>query len=112
MEEKEDVNENKILNLSDNKNSIINIGKNIEKEIDKIPEPQEENLFYFFFKRDIYNETGTKIKEKEKYISLINIINEFIKEGNDFIFLYFKKIDIDIIKILFNGFISFDIEIQ
>ena len=50
MEEKEEVNENKIINLSDNKNTIINIGKNIEKEIDKIPEPQEENLFYFFLK--------------------------------------------------------------
>ena len=105
------VNENKITEISDNKNIIINIGKNIDKEIgDLIQEPKEENLYYFFFKRDIYNENGTRIKEKEKYISLINIFNEYQKEGNDFIFLYFKNIDIDFIKIIFNGFISFDIE--
>ena len=110
MAENNDVNENKIIEILDNKNIIINIGKNIEKEVDSIQEPNEENLYYFFFKRDIYNENGTRIKEKKKYISLIKIFNEYLKETNDFIFLYFKKIDIDFIKIIFNGFISFDFE--
>ena len=50
MAEINDENENKITEISDNKNIIINIGKNIDKEIgDLIQEPKEENLYYFFF---------------------------------------------------------------
>ena len=49
------------------------------------------------------------MKSKENYISLINIIKEYKEENNDFIFLYFKKINIDLIKVVFNGYIIYDI---
>ena len=102
MQEKSGENQNKI-------RDIINIGKFLEKGKNKIQEQKDENLYYYFYTKDIYNEKSTKLKNKEKFITLINIINEYIKEGNDFIFLFFKKINIDLIKVIFNGYINFDI---
>ena len=108
-EEKKEENKNEIIEISKTKNNIINIGKYLEEKKEKIPEPNEQDLYYFFFKKEIYNEKGTKLLNKENFISLIKTLDDYIKEKTDFIFLYFKKIDIDIIKVLFNGYISYDI---
>ena len=110
MEEiKKEENQNEIIEISKTKNNIINIGKYLSEKKAIFPEPKEEDLYYFFYKKEIYNEKGTKLNNKQNFISLMKIINDYIKEKNDFIFLYFKKIDIDIIKVIFNGYISYDI---
>ena len=109
MEDQSDMNKNEIINISKYEKDIIDIGDYLAEKIKDFPGAKAENLCYFFSNKDIYNEKGTKLKIKENYISLMNIINEYIKENNDFIFLYFKKIDIDIIKVIFNGYIIFDI---
>ena len=67
MQEKSGENQNKI-------RDIINIGKFLQKGKNKIQEEKDENLYYYFYTKDIYNEKGTKLKNKEKFITLINII--------------------------------------
>ena len=110
MEVKEDINKDKIITVSKNENDINNIGNYLFGKTKNIPVPLlKENLYYFFSNKNIYNEKGTKIKSQEDYLALLNILSEYIKDGNEFIFLYFKKINIDLIKILFNGYISLNI---
>ena len=106
---KSEENQSEIIETSKTKYYIINIGKYLEETIEELPEIKEKDLYYFFFKKEIYNEKGTKLNNKENFISLIKLINDYIKEKNDFIFLYFKKLGIDIIKVIFNGYISYDI---
>ena len=106
---KSEENQSEIIETSKTKYYIINIGKYLEETIEELPEIKEKDLYYFFFKKEIYNEKGTKLNNKENFISLIKLINDYIKEKNDFIFLYFKKLDIDIMKVIFNGYISYDI---
>ena len=60
MQEKSCENQNKI-------RDIINIGKFLEKGKNKIHEQNDENLYYYFYTKDIYNEKGTKLKNKEKF---------------------------------------------
>lgn len=106
MKEQNEINEmNDIENddIPKNENNIINIKNdfaknNLMKEIN------------YFFNKDIYNERGTKIKEKETFIKLMNLLNEYIKEKKDFVFLYFKEANINLIKILYNGYTSSDIQ--
>ena len=112
MEQQNNIQQNELINLSKFDNDIINICKYLEGEIGDNLELKKENLLYYFSNKEIYNQKYTKLKDKEDYITLINIINEFLKEKKDFIFLYFKKIDIDIIKLIFNGYIFFDISSQ
>ena len=112
MEQQNNIQQNELINLSKFDNDIINICKYLEGKIGDNLELKKENLLYYFSKKEIYNQKYTKLKNKEDYITLINIINEFLKEKKDFIFLYFKKIDIDIIKLIFNGYIFFDISSQ
>ena len=111
MEEKNEIiiNQTKI---TKNENIIVNIGKDLEKDLKDIPEIKEENLYCFFFNKDIYNKRCSKIKEKEKFIALLKIINNYFKERKEFIFFYFKERNIDIIKIILNGFITQDIKDQ
>ena len=109
MEEQHEEDKNEIINISKNEKDIINIGNYLAEKIGDFPQSKEENLNYFFTNRDIYNKKGTKLKSKEKYISLMNIIKEYKGENNDFIFLYFKKINIDLMKVVFNGYIIYDI---
>ena len=99
-----------IMNIPKNVADIINIAKYLEGENEDIQILEEKNLFYFFSNRDIYNEKGTKLNNKEDYLTLMNLLNEYIKENNDFIFLYFKKINIDLLKVAINGYITSDIE--
>ena len=90
-------------------NEIINICKYLEGGKEDILENKEKNLYYFFSNKDIYNENRTKLKEEENYLALMKIVNQYIKEKKDFILLYFKKLDIDLMKIVFNGYITFDL---
>ena len=108
MDTKKDMESNEIKTGSKIENDIDNIGKYLSRNIKDIP-ASKDNLYYFFSNKDIYNEKGTKIKSQEDYLVLIYILREYIKERNEFIFLYFKKINIDLVKILFNGYILFDI---
>ena len=110
MEEKNEINLNQISDLSKIKDIIVNIGNDLEKDIKDIPEIKEENLYYFLFMKDIYNEKGTKIKDKEKFITFSNILNKYFQEGSDFVLLCFQKRNIDLLKIIFNGYISADIK--
>ena len=99
-----------IMNIPKNVADIINIANYSEGENEDIQILEEKNLFYFFSNRDIYNEKGTKLNNKEDYLTLMNLLNEYIKESNDFIFFYFKKINIDLLKVAINGYITSDIE--
>jgi hypothetical protein len=40
----------------------------------------------------------------------MNLLNEYIKEKKDFVFLYFKEVNINLIKILYNGYTTSDIQ--
>ena len=109
MENKNEIYHIQISDNSKIRNTIINIGKDLEKDI-KSNKVEEEDLYQFFFVKDLYNEKCTKIKDKEKFTKFINFANAFIKERNDFIFLYFKKININLIKIILNGYIEAEIK--
>ena len=109
----EDLNEEEqidIMNKPKNEDDITNIAKYLEGESEDIQILEEKNLCYFFSNRDIYNEKGTKLKSKEDFLTLMNLLNEYIKENTDFIFLYFKKINIELLKVAINGYITSDIE--
>ena len=111
MEEENDKNIIIINNSQNQKNLIIKIAKDLDEEMNNYnQEIKEENLYYYFFENDIYKDEGSEIKDKEKYIKLIIILNEFIKEKNDFIFLYFRKVNIDLMHIVLKGYISFDFQ--
>ena len=110
MEEKNEIITNQISDMSKIVKTIINIGKDLENETKDVSLIKEENLYYFFFVKNIYNEKGTKLKEKEKLVILMNIINQYLKERNDFIFFYFKKLNINLPKIILNGYITTEIK--
>ena len=110
MEVKNHFDKNENIEKSKIENDIINIGRYLEKNTGNIKVPKEKSLYYFFSNRDIYNEKGTKLKDKENYICLMTLINEYLKQNKDFIFLYFNKNNIDLIKVVFNGYLASDIE--
>ena len=111
MEEENDKNIIIINNSQNQKNLIIKIGKDLDEEMNNYnQEIKEANLYYYFFENDIYKDEGSEIKDKEKYIKLIYILDQFIKEKNDFIFLYFRKVNIDLMYIVLKGYISFDFQ--
>ena len=110
MEDKNEIDLTQNFDLSKIEKTIVNIGKDLENDIKNIPEIKEEDLYYFFYMKNIYNEKCTKLKEKEKFIKLIYILNQYLKERNDFIFLYFKKVNINLLFIILNGFITAEIK--
>ena len=112
MEDKNEIFQIQISDDSKIRNTIINIGRNLDKDKKELQDIkyEEEDLYYYFFARDIYNKKCTKINNKEKFIKFINIINIYIKDKNDLIFLYFNKTKINLIKVLLNGYITTDIK--
>ena len=112
MEEKNEININQISDMSKIVKTIINIGKDLENEIKNDSLIKEEKLYYYFFEKNIYNEKGTKLKEKEKFIMFIDMIKQYLEERNDFIFLYFKKVNINLPKIILNGYLTTEIKDQ
>ena len=110
MLEEEEKNQIIINDISTKEKIIINIAQLLIKDSENIQEPNEEDLYYFFYKKEIYNEKGTKFKVNEKYLKLMKLIEEYIKEKNDFIFLYFEKANINIMKIVFNGYINAELK--
>ena len=103
MKEQNEINDMENDDIQKNENILINI-KNVFAKNNFMKE------INYFFNNDIYNKKGTKIKERENFIKLMNLLNEYIKEKNDFVFLYFKEANIDLIKILFNGYTTFDVK--
>ena len=110
MEDNHEIKNIKNSDISQDQNIIINIAKNLEEEIINNNELKDDNLYYYFFCKEIYNEKGTKILDNEKYIKLMAILDKYLKEEKYFIFLYFKKRNIDLIKIVINGYITSDIK--
>ena len=110
MEDNHEIKNIKHFDISQDQNIIINIAKNLEEEIINNNELKDDNLYYYFFCKEIYNEKGTKLLDNEKYIKLMTILNKYLKEEKYFIFLYFKKRNIDLIKIVINGYITSDIK--
>ena len=106
MKEQNEINE--IKDYSKNDNILIN--DEMKESNNKEKNKSKKVMNYFFFEKDIYNAKGTKIKEKEKFIKFMNILNQYIQDKTDFIFLYLKKIRVDLIRVLFNGYISTDFE--
>ena len=107
MEDQNDENKNEIKEESNYENDIINISKYLAEEPDNNIELKDDNLYYYFYKKDIYNQSCKKLLDNKNYIKLMNIINSYLKQKKyDYILLYFKKIDIDIIKVIFNGYIT------
>ena len=107
MEDQKNEINNEIKKFSIDENDLLYIGKYLDGEKSDIAEIQGNSLYYYFSGEDIYNEKRTKLKNGKDYITLINIIKEYIKANKDFIFLYLEKEEIDLIKILFNGYLSF-----
>ena len=114
MNEINDININKII---DNKNilkDIQNISHFLEKDNNKqiyIVEKEDNNslCFYFANKEKLYNKKGTKLLNKGNFQTLINIFNEYLKTNDEYVFLFFKKINIDIFKVIINGYINFEL---
>ena len=104
---------NKILNNVNNLDTIKNIAYFLNGEYPKIfpfiEKNCREDLFYYIYnKENIYNKKGTKLLNNEHYLTLITILNEYISRKEDFIFFLFNKINLNILKVIINGYIYFD----
>ena len=103
--------QNEINEINDSpKNDNILINDEVKESDNKEKNKSKKEMNYFLFEKDIYNAKGTKIKEKEKFIKFMTILNQYIQDKTDFIFLYLKKIKVDLIRVLFNGYISTDFQ--
>ena len=92
--------------IEDINNIDIIINYKINKDLSSII--KNSSISYFFYHKELYNEKGTKLKNIENYISLISIIEEYIKIKEEHIVLFFKKIKVNIMKVIINGFLTFD----
>ena len=114
MNEINEENPDNALNSNNNFEDIINIGYFFENNNDiLIPFIQKNNskslFFYFYNKEKIFNEKGTKLEKKDNLLDLIYILNQYIKRNDDFIFIFFKKINVDILKVIINAYIIFEL---
>ena len=87
---------NKILNNNENANIEVNNENNVQ-------------LFKYCDKSKYFNEKGTKLLKEEEFKNLINILKLYTSIDN-YILPFFEKIDIYLIKIIINGYISYDID--
>ena len=84
--------------------NISNNNKNIEFE-----DNLEGDLFKYLDKKKYFNEKGTKILNEDEFNNLISILEKYISI-DDYIIPFFEKLNIFLIKIIINGYISFNIE--
>ena len=84
--------------------NISNNNKNIELE-----DNLEGDLFKYLDKKKYFNEKGTKILNEDEFNNLISILEKYISI-DDYIIPFFEKLNIFLIKIIINGYISFNIE--
>ena len=102
-----------IANNSLNIDELIIIGNFLNKNKEKEKSISENNnnqfLSYFFYRKKIYNEKGTKLNNKENYLSLINLIKDYIDKEEEYIIFFFEKIKVNIFKVIINGYINFDL---
>ena len=104
---------NTILSNVNNLDTIKNIAYFLNGEYPKIfpfiEKNCREDLFYYVYnKENIYNKKGTKFSKNEHYLTLITILNEYISRKEDFIFLLFNKININLLKVIIDGYINYD----
>ena len=117
MSDKNVINSNKEFNAKTIFQEIIHISNSLEREKNKLKplvEKDDNNslCFYFDNKEKIYNERRTKLLNKEHYLCLIHILDEFLITNNEYIFLFFKKINVDLFKVIINGYINFELNEQ
>ena len=94
------INENNNIN---NENNIIDF--NFRKDIKY--NTIEEKLYYLINDDNIFNTKKTKIKSKDDYFFLIDLISQINKDKLIIDYLY--EINISVLKILVNGYIEFDL---
>ena len=80
-----------------------------EYENNKIKNNEKQFLLKLIINNNIFNEKKTEFKDKIDFDLFIDIINKLNYKEIFSIFNYFNKIRIQILKILINGFIEFDI---
>ena len=95
-----------------NENETDLIIKNNNKEENNKKELLDAKLKQILTSKDMYNPRLTKFLSKDTYLIFIQIINN-LKDVNFINFMdYFKVINIPIKKILINGFIEFDFDLE
>ena len=117
MSDKNVINSNKKFDSKAILQEIIHISNSLERkknELKPLVEKDDNSSLYFYFvnKEKVYNERGTKLLNKEHYLCLIHILDEFLITNNEYIFLFFKKINVDLFKVIINGYINFELNEQ
>ena len=65
-----------------------------------------DSLFYYFNnKENIYNKKGTKLKTKDIYLNLIKVLSEYLNLNQEYVFMLFPKININIFEVILNGYL-------
>ena len=95
-------------NISDDIQNVNRIINN-QRLKDKMKDNEKQFLLEVMINKKILNEQKTEIKDKADFDSFIEIINKLNYEEILSVFNYFNKIKIQILKILINGFIEYDI---
>ena len=99
---------------------ILLITKYITNKIDKIIENKDNNeniinddiqnnLFRYTDKQKYFNKKGTNLLEESEFKNIISILENYISI-DDYIIPFFEKLNIYLIKIIINGYISYNIE--
>ena len=84
--------------LSNNKEMNNNIINNLN-----------EQLFKFCDKNKYFNEKGTKILNEKEFKILIKVLDKYISI-DDYIIPFFEKLNIFLIKVIINGYISYNLD--
>ena len=84
--------------------NISNNNKVLDKE-----DNLDGDLFKYINKKKYFNEKGTKILNEDEFNNLISILEKYLSIV-DYIIPFFEKLNIFLIKIIINGYISFNIE--
>ena len=85
-------------NNNDNNNNNENVINNLD-----------EKLFKYCDKNKFFNEKGTKLLNELEFNNLISILEKYITI-DDYIIPFFEKLNIFLIKVIINGYISYKIE--
>ena len=90
----------------------ISNNNEIKEDINEIIEDNnkinDDKLFRFCNKSKYFNKKGTKLIKEEDFKNLIPLLQKYISI-DDYIIPFFEKLEINIIKVILNGYISYDI---
>ena len=71
----------------------------------------DEEILKFCDKKKYFNEKGTKLLNETDFPKLISFLEKYLYI-DDYIIPLFNKLDINLIKVIINGYISYDIKIE